>query len=61
MNTKVLELITAKTDIPLSEIADRLGVSYKTVQRSVADLKRIGIIERVGGRTKGYWKVKENV
>lgn len=61
MNMKVLDLIAAQTDISLSEIADRLGVSYKTVQRSVADLKRIGIIERVGGRTKGYWKVKENV
>lgn len=31
MNTKALEIITAQTDILLSEIADRLGVSYKTV------------------------------
>lgn len=59
MNAKVLELIAAQTDISLSEIADRLGVSYKTVQRAVADLKRIGVIERIGGRRKGYWKVKE--
>lgn len=60
MNTKVLEIMTAQTDISLSEIADRLGVSYKTVQRAVTDLKKIGIIERVGGRRKGYWRVKEN-
>lgn len=60
MNTRVLEIITAQTDISLSEIADRLGVSYKTVQRAVADLKKIGVIERVGGRRKGYWRVKEN-
>ena len=60
VNTKVLELIAAQTDISLSEIADRLGVSYKTVQRAVADLKRIGVIERIGGRRKGYWRVKEN-
>jgi len=39
VNTKVLELIKAQTDISLSEMADRLGVSYKTVQRAVADLK----------------------
>lgn len=50
VNTKVLEFITAQTDISLSEIADRLGVSYKMVQRAVADLKKIGVIERVGGR-----------
>ena len=60
MNTKVLELITVQTDISLSEIADRLGVSYKTVQRVVADLKKIGAIERVGGRRKGYWKIKDS-
>ena len=60
VNTKVLELITVQTDISLSEIADRLGVSYKTVQRVVADLKKIGAIERVGGRRKGYWKIKDS-
>lgn len=59
MNMKVLELITVQTDISLSEIADRLGVSYKTVQRTVADLKRAGAIERIGGRRKGYWRIKE--
>lgn len=47
-------------DFSSSEIADRLGVSYKTVQRAVADLKRIGVIERVGERRKGYWRIKEN-
>lgn len=52
MNTKVLEIITAQTDISLSEIADRLGVSYKTVQREIADLKNSGIIERIGGKDR---------
>ncbi len=60
MDTKVLELITVQTDISLSEIADRLGVSYKTVQRAVAGLKKAGVIERAGGRRKGYWRIKEN-
>lgn len=59
MNTKVLELIKAQTDISLSEMADHLGVSYKTVQRAVADLKKVDAIERVGGRRKGYWRIKE--
>ena len=57
---RVLKTTTVHTDISLSEIADRLGVSYKTVQRAVADFKKIGAIERIGGRRKGYWKVKEN-
>ncbi len=61
MTTKVLEFLKTQTDISLSEIADRLGVSYKTVQRAVADLKKIGVIERIGGRRKGYWGIKEHI
>lgn len=60
VNTKALEIIKAQMDISLSEIADRIGVSYKTVQRAVADLKEIGAIERIGGRKKGYWRIKED-
>lgn len=54
MNTKVLEIITAQTDISLSEIADRLGVSYKTVQRAAADLKRVVSLKELEERTEGY-------
>ncbi len=57
--SQVRVLITVQTDISLSEIADHLGVSYKTVQRTIADLKRVGAIERIGGRKKGDWKVSE--
>ena len=56
MNTKVLEFIKAQTDISLSEIADRLGVSYKTVQRAVADLKKIGAIEKMEEEERGIGK-----
>ena len=40
----------------LSEIADRLGVSYKTVQRTVADLKRGGAIEKLEEEDKDIGK-----
>lgn len=36
----------------MSEIADRLGVSYKTVQRAVADLKKIA--DRITLRHVGF-------
>ncbi|MCM1249353.1 MAG: HTH domain-containing protein [Lachnoclostridium sp.] len=60
VNTRVFELIKVQTDISMSEIAARLGVSYKTVQRAVADLKKLGLIERVGGRKDGYWRINED-
>ncbi len=59
MNARVLELISAQWDISMSEMADRLGVSYKTVQRAMSELKKAGIVERVGGRRNGYWKIKK--
>jgi len=30
-----------------------------TIKEHLADLKRLGIIERIGGRKEGYWKVIE--
>lgn len=59
VQTKILEQITAQPDILLSNIADKIGVSYKTVQRIVSDLKKSGIIERVGSTRNGYWKIKK--
>lgn len=38
----------------MSEIDDRLGVLYKTIQRAIADLKKASIIERIGGRKGPY-------
>lgn len=58
--SKVLELIMVQSDISMSEIAVRLGVSYKTVQRAMAELKKSGVVERIGGRKKGYWKINED-
>lgn len=40
-------------DISLSEIAGRLGVSYKTVQRVVADLKKMGVLKESEEKEKG--------
>lgn len=58
-HTKILELVILQPDISLSEIADQLGVSYRTVQRSMAELKKNGVVVRVGGRKNGYWEVKQ--
>ena len=38
----------------LSEI---VGISKRKIEENVAKLKKLGLIERVGG-TRGYWEVK---
>lgn len=59
--TRILEFVTLQSDISLSEIADQLGVSYRTVQRSMADLKKKGVVVRIGGRKNGYWEIKQTI
>lgn len=61
MYTRILELVTLQSDISLSEIADQLGVSYRTVQRSMSDLKKKGVVVRIGGRKNGYWEIKQTI
>ena len=58
LETRVLALIAKNNNITMSQIADQLGVSYKTVQRLMDKLKEAGRIERKGGKRFGYWEIR---
>lgn len=47
----ILNLIRMKNNITLAGISEELGVSIKTVQRELKELREKGIVERQGGRT----------
>ena len=34
-----------------------LGISERSIKNHIAVLKKEGFIERVGGKTYGYWKI----
>jgi len=55
---KIKKLIDEKHDITRQEMADKIGVSTKSVQRSLKNLTDKNIIERVGGKRFGYWRIK---
>ena len=57
LEKQIIELISAQRDISLSKMADQLGVSSKTVQRSIDRLKQNGRISRQGGKRFGYWEL----
>jgi predicted HTH transcriptional regulator len=40
-------------------MAESIGVSSRTVEKHIAKLKKAGIIERVGSRKEGKWKVNK--
>lgn len=57
---RILDMIATKQDISMSVMADQMGISYKTVQRTTNHLKETGRIRRNGGKRFGYWEIIEN-
>ena len=57
LEDRVLTLIEANKNITMSQIADQLEVSYKTVQRFMDKMKQTGRIERIAGKRYGYWEI----
>lgn len=57
---KIIKLIEENTHITHNEMANKLGVSEKTVRRATQKLKEKGIVRRVGADKNGYWEIIEN-
>ena len=56
---QVLDFIIKKNNITAKEIAEKIGVSDKTVKRAISTLKTNGLIVRIGSDKKGFWSVKD--
>ena len=54
----LMEVPFGKT-ITYKEIAEKIGVSDKTVKRAISTLKTNGLIVRIGSDKKGFWSVKD--
>lgn len=44
--------------ITQEELSKKLEIPYRTLQRKMEELQKIGRIERVGGKRYGHWEVK---
>ncbi|MCF0218854.1 MAG: HTH domain-containing protein [Muribaculaceae bacterium] len=56
----MLELISADTSISQSEIAKRLGVNRRTINRYLGILRQTHKIEWTGSAKNGFWKIEKN-
>ncbi len=54
-------MIRDNKDITTTEMTEYLGVTRRTIQRVLDDLKDKGIAERKGGMRYGYWEVVDSV
>ncbi len=54
---QIIEIIKENPRANRKEIAERIGKSEDGVKKQLANLKRMGLIERVGADRGGYWRV----
>ena len=54
---EIIKLISINPKITQKELAERLEKSERTIKRRTIDLQQKGVIQRLGGRRNGMWKI----
>lgn len=54
---KLLELIETRPKVTKEDMAKYIGISTTAIDKNIKTLREKGILERVGGRKEGYWKI----
>ncbi len=54
----ILQTMKEDSKVSATALAQKVGISVRKIEENIAKLKKLGIVERVGG-TRGHWKVKE--
>ncbi len=54
---KILALIAVDSSITMKELANRLEITPKGIEWQIREMKRKGILERIGPDRGGYWKI----
>jgi len=54
---KIIEIMKTNAKVSASKLSEEVGISKRKIEENIAKLKKMGIVERVGG-TRGYWEVR---
>ena len=55
---KIVALLSEDGKLSATTLAEKIGISAKSAEKHLANLKADGTIERIGPAKGGYWKVK---
>ncbi len=53
----LIQLITENNRVTQKEMAEKIGLSVKAIEKSIHKLKSAGLLERKGGKKSGYWQI----
>ena len=56
---KVLQLLASNPELSVGDIAERVGLSKRGVEKQIKKFRDLGIIIREGSDKTGYWKVNK--
>ncbi|MCF0109823.1 MAG: winged helix-turn-helix transcriptional regulator [Erysipelotrichaceae bacterium] len=54
---KAMEILESNPYVSIEEVAVAMKVSSSTAKRYITELKKEGLIERVGPDNGGFWKI----
>ena len=52
-----MAIISRDGHITTAEIADKIGISRRDIEKNIRVLREEGILVRRGGRKEGYWEI----
>ena len=56
----IVKEMLSDPSITTSEMAQKTGIKFRTLQRHISQLQAMGIVVRKDGRKDGYWEVVKN-
>jgi predicted transcriptional regulator len=59
VKVNILQQLRQKQNANYTELAEKTGYSTATIKRHIQELKKLGLIERIGSDKIGYWKITE--
>jgi hypothetical protein len=59
VKSNILHCIKQNPKAKYIEIANETGYSVSTIKRHIQELKKRGLLERIGSEKTGYWKIIE--
>jgi len=59
VKANILHYLKQSPKANYAELAEKTGYSAATIKRHIQELKKLGLIERIGSDKTGHWKIIE--